>query len=668
MLRLAAIGSLLLALYPALAAVPSFTARQDIATGFTTLSSVAIADFNGDGKPDLAITGSGDKRLLVYLNNGKGGFLAPVVTLVTTDALGLGPLVAGDINNDGKQDVVIGPISGNQIDVTLLGKGDGTFTQGANVKGSYGILAGTLIDVNKDGNLDLIAGGNGSADVYLGDGKGGFTEQFINLGSGFNVTPVYLDIVTGDFNRDDKLDFFFSTYNPGELRFFAGGGDGTFKPPVDTTSKYLTPPDSLATADFNRDGILDLLVSSPNIVSLLRGNGDGSLRTGTADFQTIYIPDSTKFKNGDYAPRVATADLDGDGTPDILAADPYNNLLSMLLNDGKGSFLQNTPDVTAQLSGKPTEVLTADLNGDGLPDVIVTDTTNQNVSYFLSVRPKVAATATLTSSTSQVLAGGSVSLTANVTGTTPVAFATAKPTGTVSLLEGTQALAQATLDANGNATFSLPSLAAGTHTLTLNYAGDSNFLAGSTAGSVVIAITDVTPALPAASQTIAAGGTATYTLNLTPVASFSGTASFTCSGLPTGYSCSSTPVALAGQPATATVRVVGGSASLVPLTNPFGWRGRGAGIASAVLLLACCLPAGRRSRATLLLFAFAVVFAGALSGCSGGSNNTTTPTTPTPTTPTVPTYRGTTNFTITTTLTQGSQTVTHTTAATLVVQ
>ena len=672
LLRLAAIGSLVLALCPALAAVPTFTARQDIATGVKILSGLAIADFNGDGKPDFAFTDVNAKNVYVMLNDGKGNFGTPLLTPVDIGStVGVGALLAGDVNEDGKQDLIVESVGGLQPTYVLLGNGDGRFTQAALVPGTF--TAGSLVDMNGDGHLDLVSisfTARGPS-LALGDGKGNFTSVALTPAiTGQGQPGFFTAIVTGDFNRDGLVDLVvaFSTTQSGAthgLYFYANAGNNTFLSPqmVPESTLYFSHG-SLATADFNVDGKLDLLDGSATIATIFPGYGDGTFATrGTARY--LYFPTTNRI---DTYPLVAAADLNADSYADALVAVPVDNMLYGFVNDGKGTFDQNIPDFSAALGGRAGTLLTADLNGDGLPDIVFTNNDNQNVSYFLSIRPKATATVALTSSTSQVLAGGSVSLTATVTGTTSVAFAKAKPTGTVSLVDGTQALAQATLDANGNATFSLPSLAAGTHTLTLNYAGDSNFLAGSTAGSVVIAVTDVTPALPAASQTIAAGGTATYTLNLTPVAGFSGTASFTCSGLPTGYSCSSTPVALAGQPATATVRVVGGSASLVPMTDPFGWRGRGAGITSAVLLLACCLPAGRRSRATLLLFAFAAVFVGALSGCSGGSNNTTTPTTPTPTTPTVPTYRGTTNFTITTTLTQGSQTVTHTTAATLVVQ
>ncbi len=643
---------LLLCLHSAFAAGPTYMARKDIPSGFATLSSVAVGDFNGDGVLDLAVTGTSDKRLAIFLNDGKGNFSSPVITTATTAALGLGPLVLGDVNGDGKLDVIVGPVGGDQIDLLFFGKGDGTFTQGPNITGTYGIVSALLVDVNKDGRLDLISGGNGAVDVYLGDGKSGFKEQFINTGTPIYGPEVFLNIVAADFNRDDKLDFITSIYGPNKLQFYAGVGDGTFKVPVDFVPKGFSPPDSLAVADFNRDGILDLLVSTPNIVSLLRGNGDGSLKTSTADFQTITIPDSTRFKNGDYAPFVAAADVNGDSLPDIITADPYNSILSVLLNDGKGSFLQTTPDFTAQLAGTPKAVTTADLNGDGLPDLIATDTKTQSVSYFLSIKPKVAPTVAVSSSAAQVLAGSSVTVSVSVTG------GATKPTGNVTLTDGGQPLGQAQLDSNGTASFNLPSLAAGAHSFVASYTGDTNYLTASNSAAVAVAVSDVTVTLPASSQTIAAGGNATYSVALTPVANFSGSVAFTCSGLPVGYSCSSTSVAISGQATTGSVRVVSGTAANTVPALPF--HRDGFAVSFAVLLLGCVLPVRRQVLGSLLCLVLLGLLGTVLSGCSGGGSSSVASTTPV--------YRGTTNFTITSTLTQGAQTTTHTSQATLTVQ
>jgi hypothetical protein len=88
---------------PALAATPQFNPRQDINTGFQHLTGLAVADFNGDGKPDLAVTDNGNKAVVIYLNNGSGSFSTPTFTFIQMSALGPGSIVAGDFNEDGSK-------------------------------------------------------------------------------------------------------------------------------------------------------------------------------------------------------------------------------------------------------------------------------------------------------------------------------------------------------------------------------------------------------------------------------------------------------------------------------------------------------------------------------------------------------------------------------------
>ena len=167
----------LLALFaiPALASTPQFNPRQDINTNFQHLSGLAIGDFNGDGKLDIAVSDVSGKQILVYLNNGSGSFSAPISTTLQISADGVGSIVVGDFNEDGKQDLIVGTVAGSQADIFLSGNGDGTFTQQQVLPGSFGFFSAAVVDINHDSHLDLIAGGNGTLYVHLGDGHGNFT-------------------------------------------------------------------------------------------------------------------------------------------------------------------------------------------------------------------------------------------------------------------------------------------------------------------------------------------------------------------------------------------------------------------------------------------------------------------------------------------------------------
>ncbi|HLI77432.1 MAG TPA: VCBS repeat-containing protein [Acidobacteriaceae bacterium] len=145
MLRyLSGLISLLVCVPMANAAAVQFAARQDIATSAKHLTGLAVADFNGDGKPDIAVTDDYSQVITVYLNDGSGGFSKSVTTTLNVPSIGgLGALVAGDVNEDGKQDLIVAPVAGLQYDIVLLGNGDGTFTQKGQISTSYGFGAAT---------------------------------------------------------------------------------------------------------------------------------------------------------------------------------------------------------------------------------------------------------------------------------------------------------------------------------------------------------------------------------------------------------------------------------------------------------------------------------------------------------------------------------------------
>ena len=507
-------------------APPQFSARQDIATGLHHLYGLAVADFNGDGKQDIAITSSLDTQVLVYLNKGDGTFGAPIVTQVQITNT-TGAIVAGDFNEDGKQDLILATIAGPQQDILLTGNGDGTFTQKAALPGSFGFLDAAVVDLNHDGHLDLIAGGNGTLYVYLGDGHGNFTQQaFPNQGAG----GAFFGITAGDFNNDHQIDFITAPYNFGvnsgittPLSLYAGNGDGTFRAPSLLNSSFFLSPAYFASADFNGDGNLDLLLSVPNADFVFFGNGDGTFKLGATDLSGIAI--SSGPVNSSNPPLVAAADLDGDGLPDVVVADVNGNLIFAGTNDGSGYFPPSQV-FSAALDKGTGAMKVADLNGDGLPDIIVTNYLTQKISIFLSIRPPIAPTIKLSGTASQALTGTPLTFTVAVAGLP------AKPaTGTVTLVDGTATVAQQTLDATGQATFAVTNLATGSHSLSVSYTGDASYKPGVSA-PFMQSITDFQLALPSTTQTVVAGAAATYSVSLTPVAGLAGLRHFPARGCP----------------------------------------------------------------------------------------------------------------------------------------
>jgi len=632
------------------ASTPQFSPRQDIATGFRLLYGMAVADFNGDGKPDIAATDDYQKKVFIYLNDGKGSFGTPKSMDLTMAALGPGQIIAADFNEDGKQDLIIATVAGSQSSLLLIGNGDGTFTQQPDLPNSYGFVTGNTVDINRDHHLDLILGGNGSLATYTGDGKGSF-QQVTTFSTG--TGGLFTSLASEDFNKDGKLDFVaVSPIQTAGIRYYAGFGDATFASPMLMQNATLSAPGSVAAADFDGDKNPDLLVSSGLFAYIVSGAGNG----------TFDLPGATKLLSPTFnitfppgtnpivSPWVAATDLDGDGKTDVVTANTYITTLGVLINDGTGKFPSSLADFTHTIDAGTSQLNTADLNGDGLPDIILANNTTQNISVFLSIKPRTAATVVLTPSANPQLVAPSYTFTAKITGATNTV-----PTGIVTLLDGTTSLGQQTLDANAQATFSLSNLPAGQHSLSVSYSGDDNFLPA-TSSVLTQSIVDFQLAVPAASQAVTAGGNATYNLTILPAGGLTGSISITCSQLPSLASCDPVTVPVSGQPATATLTVHTTSS----VTSRSQSTVRTAGLSLLAIGFTALLPLRRRRPIQLLVTTVALIVVGSSIGCSGGSakSATTTPGTP----------QGTTQFTITSSVTLGGQTLTRTGTATLVVQ
>ncbi|HVG34794.1 MAG TPA: FG-GAP-like repeat-containing protein [Pyrinomonadaceae bacterium] len=220
-------------------------------------ASFGLADFNGDGKLDLAVIKYlGRHNIAIMLGNGDGTFQSsnnyplPPEDYVT-------PIVTGDFTGDGKPDVVVGTPTGVKM---IVNNGDGTFGSIVNYPLTLGQKFIVVGDLNNDGRPDL-AVANYSActvSVLLGTNSGTFGNAIV-----FAVKNTPSDIKIGDFNGDGKPDLAV-THNFNSVSAFFGNGDGTFQNAVTTTTG--SDPSSLAPGDFNSDGKLDLLTTN-------RGNG-----------------------------------------------------------------------------------------------------------------------------------------------------------------------------------------------------------------------------------------------------------------------------------------------------------------------------------------------------------------------------------------------------------
>jgi uncharacterized protein (TIGR03437 family) len=339
--------------------------------GFGASSAIA-ADFNGDGKLDLAVTNLDSNNVSVLVGNGDGTF-RPSVNYTT----GAGPagVAMADFNGDGKPDLAItyfgslaSPLSGVSI---LMGNGDGTFKAAVNIPGGSSPLAVLSADFNGDGKADLAVANSSSStiSVFTGNGDGTF-QPAVTWDAG--IGPQHL--AYGDFNGDGKLDLAVIHRGTSVVSILSGKGDGTFQPRVD----YLAglAPETLSVVDIYGDGKLDLLAGGgSDYLAVLVGNGDGTFQAPPA------------YAAGSGPQAVATADFNGDGIPDLVTANATSNDVSVLLGAGGAKFqpaIESSvgPGATSQ-PPQPVDVVAADFNGDGKPDVAVADQETNDVSILV---------------------------------------------------------------------------------------------------------------------------------------------------------------------------------------------------------------------------------------------------------------------------------------------
>ena len=344
-----------------------FGPSQNFATGNSPLS-VAIGDLDGDGVADLVITNGNSNTVSVLLGNGDGTFQPR-----QDFAVGNGPwsVAIGDLDGDGVPDLAVantgsGSNPGNTVSV-LLGNGDGTFQPSQNFLTESRPVSVAIADLNGDGLLDLAAANFDSAtvSVLLGNGDGTYQprQDFVTGSNPYSVA-------IGDLNGDSVPDL--AVASGAGVSVLLGNGDGSFQP----HQNYFTgsSAESVAIGDLNGDGVPDLAVANhdSNTVSALLGNGDGSFQP-RQDFTTKIQPRS-----------VAIADLNGDGLPELAVTGGASTIgagVSVLLGDGDGTFQPRHDFPTGRT---PRFVATADLNGDGMPDLAVVNRDSNTVTVLLN--------------------------------------------------------------------------------------------------------------------------------------------------------------------------------------------------------------------------------------------------------------------------------------------
>ena len=336
---------------------------------------LALGDFNGDGKLDLAAPHVGQYCNSIFLGDGQGGFSIPLEACGTAQG---GQVIARDFNGDGKLDLAN---VGAGLATLVQGNGDGSFTARSQIQiGGTDILWGVIgADFNGDGKLDLALtnASNDAVVVLLGNGDGTFQPART-----FAVDHEPVGLVAADFNGDGKVDIAVTGTYYGTVSILLGNGDGTFQPM--RTFGARGGPISIVAADFNGDGKQDLVTANfgSNDVSVLLGDGDGTFGP------------SFQFPSGGTPRELVAIDLNGDGKLDLAVANESDDTVSVLLGNGDGTF--QAPSTFTVGSG-PVHLVVGDLDGDGRPDLVVANGIDNTLSVLMNTSGRTTRSPAFTS-------------------------------------------------------------------------------------------------------------------------------------------------------------------------------------------------------------------------------------------------------------------------------
>jgi hypothetical protein len=336
----------------------TFTAGSPFSAGGVP-SEWTVADLNGDGVADLAFAnmasnsynGGTGGLVSILLGKGDGTFQAPVNYPSSANIAGI---AAGDVTGDKIPDLIVTSYAALQPTM-LKGNGDGTFQAQVSISDANQVDIDLsyehvqLLDVNKDGKLDLVvaSGLDQGLTVRLGNGDGTFgLSQTYTAGS----SPTFF--TAADVSGDGNLDFAVTDNYGNAVGILLGNGDGTFSPRKNLLPDWRSAVTSAVIGDYNQDGAPDVAVTAGSGVITLLGKGDGTFPTST-----VIAPGSSS-----YFGQLVQGDFNGDGHLDLIA---YGT--TFLAGKGDGSF--GAP-VTINTDFNIRSSVAGDFNNDGYLDLI----------------------------------------------------------------------------------------------------------------------------------------------------------------------------------------------------------------------------------------------------------------------------------------------------------
>ena len=340
-------------------------------------TSIAAGDLNNDGFVDLVVSGRNvEGKVLILLGEGDGALGGPMELLIEsqTDWVSV-----RNFDLDGPLDLAVALRGGDGIVARFSGVGDGTFAD--RTDHAVGRFPSSMAaeDFDGDGAIDLAVTNYGSDEVsiLLNDGQGGMNLwQTVALGGPLQgpARPFYM--TASDFDNDLDLDLVVGHFASNHISFLRNQGDGVFSAPM--TIPVLQPV-SIAAADMNLDGNTDVVMADltdfQGRLAVLENHGD-------AQFSGL-----TTFDTGGWAWYVATPDLNGDGRPDAVLTDLFNDLLILLPNESVGDMTFGRAQFIP-VGAFPRFILPVNLDGDCDMDLVVASIGAHRLTVLLNETPQ----------------------------------------------------------------------------------------------------------------------------------------------------------------------------------------------------------------------------------------------------------------------------------------
>ncbi len=345
-----------------------------IAVGTQPLD-IALADLNDDGSLDLVTANVAGKDITVLLNDGRGHFSASPTSPAPT-GLASHLVAIADFNGDEKPDLAVAAHASNGVAV-LLGDGKGGFTAApgspfaalqSNSPHNHGLVLG---DMNGDGHCDIVTANSddNSVSILLGDGRGGFAPA---TGSPFAVgRRAYMPAI-GDINGDGQLDVTVPNFGDATVSVLLGRGAGALRAAPGSPLPVHQRPYCTALGDINADSALDLVVShDETLLVVLLGDGAGGFAKAPG----------SPVDAGQRGYRMRLVDVNADGRTDLITG-TVGNSVAVLLGDGQGRF-ETAPGSPFAVGTGPWGVEVGDVNGDGKLDIVTSNQESNNITILL---------------------------------------------------------------------------------------------------------------------------------------------------------------------------------------------------------------------------------------------------------------------------------------------